>query len=58
MLKPMKPLVAALAVAVASAAFTGPASAMGEPKSNQFWWPEQLDLEPAAPARQRVQPDG
>jgi len=46
MLKPMKPLVAALALAAASAAFTGPASAMGAPQSNQFWWPEQLDLSP------------
>jgi catalase-peroxidase len=24
----------------------GPAFAQGEPKSNQFWWPEQLDLSP------------
>jgi catalase-peroxidase len=25
---------------------SGPAHARGEPKSNQFWWPEQLDLSP------------
>ena len=24
----------------------GAALAMGEPKSNQFWWPEQVDLSP------------
>jgi len=46
MLKPMKPLLAALALVAASAALTGPASAMGTPQSNQFWWPEQLDLSP------------
>ncbi|MCG8594954.1 MAG: catalase/peroxidase HPI [Kiloniellales bacterium] len=27
-------------------AAVSPASAEGEPKSNQFWWPEQLDLKP------------
>ncbi|KPJ75644.1 MAG: peroxidase [Gemmatimonas sp. SG8_23] len=25
---------------------SSPASAQGEPKSNRFWWPEQLDLDP------------
>jgi catalase-peroxidase len=35
-------LLAALAVSVASS----PALAQGAPKSNQFWWPEQLDLSP------------
>ena len=35
-------LVAALSPLLAS----GPTLAMGEPKSNQFWWPEQLDLQP------------
>ena len=36
---------AALSLLVALAA-AGSASAEGEPKSNQFWWPEQLDLKP------------
>ena len=40
------PLVAAVAVAASSLAMTGTAFGMGEPKSNQFWWPEQLDLSP------------
>ena len=40
------PLLAALAVAVPPVVASGPDSAMGEPKSNQFWWPEQLDLSP------------
>jgi catalase-peroxidase len=35
-----------LAVAAATLAAAGPTLAMGEPKSNQFWWPEQLDLSP------------
>ena len=49
MLRRAIPLVAipaaALSLLVALAA-AGPASAEGEPKSNQFWWPEQLDLKP------------
>jgi len=40
------PLLAALAIATSAALYTGPAFAMGEPRSNQFWWPEQLDLSP------------
>ena len=40
------PLVAALAVAMAPMVASGPAFAQGEAKSNQFWWPEQLDLSP------------
>jgi len=45
MLKQTIPLLTALAVAVAT---IGPSSALAqrEPKSNQFWWPEQLDLSP------------
>jgi len=30
----------------ASTQQTGPAMTLGEPKSNQFWWPEQLNLKP------------
>ena len=40
------PLLAALAVAASPVLVTSTASAMGEPKTNQFWWPEQLDLSP------------
>jgi len=39
-------LLSALAVALSSAVTASPASAMGEPKPNQFWWPENLDLSP------------
>jgi catalase-peroxidase len=40
------PLVSALLVAMSPVAPSSPAFAQGEPKSNQFWWPEQLDLSP------------
>jgi len=40
------PIFAILATIVVLPVTVGPASAQGEPKSNQFWWPEQLDLEP------------
>jgi catalase-peroxidase len=46
MLKRTKPLIAALAVAMAPMVSSGPAFAQGEPKSNQFWWPERVDLGP------------
>ncbi len=45
MLKKTIPLLAALAVAVPLVS-SGPAAAQGAPKSNQFWWPEQVDLQP------------
>ncbi len=37
---------AVLAAALSPLLFAGAALAQGEPKSNQFWWPEQLDLSP------------
>lgn len=48
MKKKLKSLLAAFAVASAPFAFTESASAQQQqlPKSNQFWWPEQLDLKP------------
>ena len=45
MYKQAIPLIAALAVAMTSLA-PSTASAQGMPKSNQFWWPEQVDLSP------------
>ena len=42
MLRKTLPIVAALAVAMTPLA----SSAQGMPKSNQFWWPDQLDLSP------------
>ena len=46
MLKKTIPLFAALAVVISLLAPSSPAFSQGEPKSNQFWWPEQLDLSP------------
>jgi len=37
---------AILVTALSQPLLVGPALAQGEPKSNQFWWPEQLNLEP------------
>jgi catalase-peroxidase len=39
-------LLAAFAVVALTFTPTSPAIAQGEPKSNQFWWPELLDLAP------------
>jgi len=39
-------LVAALVVAISPLALSSTALAQGEVKSNQFWWPENLDLSP------------
>ena len=46
MLRQTTYLLAALAMTAVPVLSSGPAHARGEPKSNQFWWPEQLDLSP------------
>jgi len=46
MFKQTIPLLAALAVVMSPLLPSSAAFAQGEPKSNQFWWPEQLDLTP------------
>jgi catalase-peroxidase len=46
MLRRSIPFLAALASAMSPVVPSSPAFAQGEPKSNQFWWPEQLDLGP------------
>jgi catalase-peroxidase len=46
MIKQPIPLLTILAVAMTVLLPSSPASAQGEPKSNQFWWPDQLDLRP------------
>ena len=47
MIKKTIPLVAAIAVALSPIAMHEPANAApNAPKSNHFWWPEQLDLSP------------
>jgi len=45
MLKQTIPLLAALAVAMSPLVPSSAAFAQGEAKSNQFWWPEMLNLE-------------
>jgi hypothetical protein len=44
MQKTLKTLIAAIAVASVPLVPTGAAHAAGEVRSNQFWWPNQLDL--------------
>ena len=46
MFKRTMPLLAVLAVAMLPVATSSSAFAQGQPKSPQFWWPEQLDLSP------------
>ncbi len=46
MIKQTIPLLAALAIAILPVVPTSTAFAQGEMKSNQFWWPEKLDLSP------------
>lgn len=46
MFKKTLPLAAAITVAVSSMAFSTSALAVGEAKTNQFWWPKQLNLSP------------
>ena len=40
------PLLVALAIAMSAVVASSPAVAQGEPKSNEFWWPEKLNLSP------------
>ncbi|WP_288129551.1 catalase/peroxidase HPI [Microbulbifer sp.] len=51
MIKKLLPLCTVVAFAISTVTFSGLASAQSEsvpnePKSNQFWWPDQLDLSP------------
>jgi catalase-peroxidase len=53
-------LISALAVTLASALPLEPAFGMGQPRTNQFWWPEQVDLTPLrqhSPASNPMGPD-
>ena len=42
----LSPLLAVLAIAMAASVASSSAFAQDESKSNQFWWPERLDLSP------------
>ncbi|MGD9662041.1 MAG: catalase/peroxidase HPI [Porticoccaceae bacterium] len=46
MLRKTLPLVAAVAIATSSMVLADAMQSPGKAKSNQFWWPEQLDLQP------------
>jgi len=46
MQKTILSLIATLAVAVTPIMASGPAEAQGMAKSNQFWWPDMVDLSP------------
>lgn len=50
MIRQLKPLLAVIAIALTPIALVNPAYS-SEANSNQFWWPEQLDL---SPLRQHV----
>ena len=46
MLKTTRFILSGIAIAIALILSSNPAFAQGMAKSNQFWWPEQLDLSP------------
>ena len=52
MLKRKTPFLVSLAIAVSLGMAAGPAASQQTPKSNQFWWPDQLNL---APLRQHAE---
>lgn len=47
-----------LALSVSTASVASPSIGMGEAKSNQFWWPDQLNLEPLRDHDQSSNPYG
>jgi catalase-peroxidase len=51
-------LAAAIAIAIAAGGTAGLAAAQPEAKSNQFWWPEKLDLSPLRDHSQESSPYG
>jgi catalase-peroxidase len=52
------PLITAMSVALSAVAVSVTAFAAGMPKSNQFWWPEQVDLSPLRQHSQQSNPMG
>ena len=58
MLKQTILLLAALTVTMSPLVTSSPAFAQGEPKSNRFWWPEQLDLNPLREQAEESNPMG
>ncbi|MFT6420700.1 MAG: catalase-peroxidase [Porticoccus sp.] len=58
MLTKTTPILAALVIAMSQVVTPSTAMAMGEPKSNQFWWPENLNLSPLRQHSQESNPMG
>jgi catalase-peroxidase len=58
MISKSKSILAAMAMAMSLMATSGPALSQGAPKSNKFWWPEQLDLTPLRAHSPRSNPYG
>lgn len=58
MLTKTTPIIAALVIAMSQVVTPSTAMAMGEPKSNQFWWPENLNLSPLRQHSQESNPMG
>ncbi|PHS74606.1 MAG: catalase/peroxidase HPI [Porticoccus sp.] len=58
MLTKTTPIIAALVIAVSQVMTPSTAMAEGEPKSNQFWWPEKLNLSPLRQHSQESNPMG
>jgi len=58
MLKNTTSLLSALVLTISSVGFSGTALAQGEAKSNQYWWPEKLNLQPLRAHDARSNPLG
>jgi catalase-peroxidase len=58
MLRKVIPLFAAVALAAPPMLSANPTFEAGEPKPNQFWWPDQLDLSPLRQHNQASDPMG
>ncbi|MBG56732.1 MAG: catalase/peroxidase HPI [Porticoccus sp.] len=58
MLTKTTPIIAALVIAVSQVMTPSTAMAEGEPKTNQFWWPEKLNLSPLRQHSQESNPMG
>jgi catalase-peroxidase len=58
MLKRALPIATAISVAISTLALSSTALAASETKTNQFWWPEQLNLSPLRQHGQESNPYG
>ncbi len=58
MRRSMLTMVVTAALVSAAALHAAPTAAAGKPTSNQFWWPEKLDLRPLRQHGQEANPMG